>query len=81
MTSLGMRTLRKSDEERLHQMVCHGDVNLATAQQDISKELDRGLPQIFTRTNLWRIGPPFAGSEPIVPVLRRRKFYKLQTRY
>ncbi len=25
-------------EERLHQMVCHGDVDLATAQQDISKD-------------------------------------------
>lgn len=25
-------------EERLHEMVCHGDVDLATAQQDISKD-------------------------------------------
>lgn len=25
-------------EERLHEMVCRGDVDLATAQQDISKD-------------------------------------------
>ncbi len=44
-------------EERLYQMVCHGDIDLATAQQDISKDWIAAYRKYFHTENPLANGP------------------------